>query len=171
MKTLVVVLLMALVMAPFEAKSCEPSSDQWADYLVRSRQRQEAYAADIAKKADEIFTGIVLDVSDLKSGPYMQLAHIKVDRVIKGNPATIATAAMYPRISPESGQTLDRVASCDEVPDPAQDPPYVVKTYRFLFYVKDDVLLRANGFPVGPPPFSPNDEIKLLYDRGLVTHD
>jgi hypothetical protein len=171
MKTSVVVLLLAMVIAPFEAQSCEPSSDEWADYLVRSRQREEAYAASIAEKADEIFTGVVVDVSDLKSGPYKQLAHIKVDRVIKGDPATIATAAMAPRISPEDIQTLDRVAGCGEVPDPAQDPPYVVETYRFLFYVKDNVLLRANGFPVGPPPFSPNDEIKLLHDRGLVTHN
>lgn len=75
---------------------------------------------------------------------------------------------MHLRVNPaRDSPTLDQIRSCDEARDPTQDEPYVVKTYRYLYYVEAGVLLRANAFPIGPPPLQPDAEMELLRRAGL----
>ncbi len=168
MKTLATLIVVLSIFAQAPALACSPTSEQLEDWYVRSRQRQEAYLLDLAKVADQILTGVVTDVDRLKDGPYVNRAHITVDRIIKGNNALTTAALLSKRHDPEQGTLpLDRIGDCSEPFDPVQNDPSVLKTYRYLFYIKDGVLIRANGFPLGPPPLEPPEEIQLLQQRAL----
>ncbi len=168
MKNLALLIIYTTLLHPTLSMACEPTADQMEDYWRRSRANEEAYLTNLAREADQIFTGLVVDVTDLKDDPYVQLAHVKIETVLKGDVGSTATAKMWLRINPERDHsTLDSILSCDQPPDPAQNNPYVLKTYRYLYYVKGGVLLRANGFPLGPPPLEPDDEIKLLKRVGI----
>lgn len=166
MKPLAALGLILAISAQAPAFACEPTSDQLVEWHIRSRQLEETYLVELAKDSDQVLTGLVTEVDLLKDGPYVQRAHINVDRMIKGNDASVATALMYKRHDPQrDSPALDRIASCSGPIDPAQEDPYVQKTYRYIFYIKDGVLMRANGFSLGPPPLEPPEEILLLQQR------
>ncbi|MBJ6985581.1 hypothetical protein [Luteimonas sp. MC1750] len=168
MKNLTLVWICTALFASAQSGACEPTADQMEDYWQRSRKSEEAYLTNLAQNVDQILTGTVSDVTQLSDGPYAQLAHITVDATIKGHPDSFASAKMWLRVNPKrDSPTLDSIRSCDEPPDPAQYNPYVLKSYRYLYYIKDGVLLRVNGFPLGPPPLEPESEIELLKRAGV----
>lgn len=161
-------LLCCALCIPTLSSACEPTAAQAEDYWQRSRKNEEAHVGRLARTADQIFTGTIVHVTDLPDGPHAQLAHISVEAVLKGHPGDVTSARMHLRVNPaRDNPSLDQIRSCDEARDPTRDEPYVVKTYRYLYYVKDGVLLRANAFPIGAPPLQPEAEMELLRQAGL----
>ena len=144
--------------------ACEPYSDEVEAQEIRNRQHEEQYVVKLATEVDEIVIGVVAEVDDVKTGPYVQRAKIQVTRWLKGKPQSTTSALMYRREevkASEEPEEITRIPVCGER-DPVQHNPYVLKTYRYLFYIKNGILIRANGFPVGPNPLSPDEETWLI---------
>ena len=82
MKNLALLLICTALFAPLLSFACEPTADQMEDYWRRSRESEETYLLSLAREADQIFTGVVVDVTDLPDGPYAQLAHVKTEATL-----------------------------------------------------------------------------------------
>jgi hypothetical protein len=150
--------------------ACEPSSVQWANELKESRKLEEDFALQVAKEADIVGVGRATKVIDVDaSNGYRQRVFFEIEEVLKG-PYQTEVSALMSKIKVESeNDQVEELYVCGQPIEPSIDDAYAVRTYKYLFYIKNGILMRASTYPEAPLPMLPQEEINLLLREKRIT--
>jgi hypothetical protein len=167
--------LTAASLWPGHSLSCEPTYEQMEALNQRDREIEEKYLSDLTERVDLIVVGRVIDVENANDRDFAQRATIAVERILKGESDSTATALMYriekPVIDPDPEAPADftNFSGCGAPYDPEDKQPYIINGFRALFYVHNGILERVNAFPLEPEllRFNVNAEIRYLHSLGV----
>jgi hypothetical protein len=150
--------------------ACEPSSIQWANELKESRKLDEDFALEVGKEADIIGVGRAIKVIDVDvSNGYKQRVFFEIEKVLKGPYQTEVSALMSKiKVQSENDQ-VEELYICGQPIEPSIDDAYAVRTYKYLFYIRNDILIRTSTYPEAPLPMLPKEEIDLLLREKRIT--
>ncbi|ESP91436.1 MULTISPECIES: hypothetical protein [Pseudoalteromonas] len=161
MKFAIFILLLCCISTPVLA--CEPTAAEFAQELKASRELEEQFALRVAKEADFIAIGRAVNVSDVdESTGYYYRVHFDVERVLKGEHRKTTSALKNKIETRPVDEIIEEIYVCGQPVEPRIDDADAVKTYKYLFYIKNDILLRTSTYPEAPFPMRPQEEIDLL---------
>ncbi|MCG9754693.1 hypothetical protein L1D40_05535 [Shewanella insulae] len=150
--------------------ACESSSVDWANELKESRQLDEEFALEVANNADIIGIGRATKVIDVDvSYGYKQRVFFEIEEILKG-PHQAEVSALMSKIEVQTeNDQVEELYVCGKPIEPSIDDAYAVRTYKYLFYIRNDVLIRASTYLEAPLPMLPQEEIDLLIREKRIT--
>ncbi|QPB83784.1 hypothetical protein CWC22_012575 [Pseudoalteromonas rubra] len=144
--------------------ACSPNATTLSNERREERKLEEAFALQIAQEADFIGIGRAVKVRsvDEEALGYQQRVFFTVYSVLKGTTSAEVSALMLKTDTLSDAERIDDIYVCGKAQKPSVDDAYAVETYKYLFYIKDGILLRTNTYPEAPLPMSPAEEVAFL---------
>lgn len=154
------------------AWACGPHSfeaNAWREHRVSQDARERDFIAATAAQADLIAIVEVMDGGRRNSDVDDASARLRVVRALKGKAGDTVIATWHDARARRAAEQQrheaaeNRVAMFGCWPDDDFDQVNFeyTKGYRFLVYLRDGHVLRANPFHQGPPPIDADTETRL----------
>lgn len=153
--------------------ACGPHSfeaNAWREHRVLQDARERDFIAATAAEADVIAIVDVRNGGRRNSDEGDANALLRVVRVLKGNASDAVTATWHDARTRRAAEQQRRDVAENRVtmfgcwPDDDFDQVNFEHTegYRFLVYLRNGRVLRANPFHQGPPPIDADTEMRLI---------